>query len=355
MYRLLIRPLLFLINPESVHHLIIRLLQFLLHSKSIRSFARSWYVIDHELLKREVFGLRFDSPVGLAAGFDKDAAVYNEISCFGFSFIEIGTVTPLGQPGNPKPRLFRLPRDKGLINRMGFNNKGLSAAVSQLEKKDRKVIIGGNIGKNTLTDNINAAEDYAKCFEGLYDSVDYFVINVSCPNISSLSELQDRKQLEVITSRLTQIKQNKVLKKPVLIKISPDLDDQQIDDVINIARKYGIDGIIATNTSIERDGLKTNPEVVSEMGNGGLSGLPLRDRSTAVIRYIHEKTGGQLPIIGVGGIMTPRDALEKLDAGATLLQVYTGFIYEGPGLVRKINKAILARNLKSGISIVDGT
>lgn len=347
MYRLLIRPLLFLINPESVHHLIITLLQFFLRSDRLRSFVRSWYVIDHELLKREVFGLKFDNPVGLAAGFDKDAVVYNEISCFGFAFIEIGTITPIGQPGNPKPRLFRLVKDKGLINRMGFNNQGLSAAVSQLEKKNRKVIIGGNIGKNTLTDNANATEDYASCFQGLYDSVDYFVINVSCPNIGSLSELQDRKELDGIVSRLAQIKQNKARKKPVLIKISPDLDDQQIDDVISIARDYGIDGIIATNTSVSRDGLKTGPEAVSEMGSGGLSGSPLRERSTAVIRYIHDKTGGQLPIIGVGGIMTPEDALEKLDAGATLVQVYTGFIYEGPGLVKKINKAILERSLKS--------
>jgi dihydroorotate dehydrogenase len=302
--------------------------------------------MDHELLKREVFGLKFDNPVGLAAGFDKDALIYNEFYCFGFAFIEVGTITPLGQQGNPRPRLFRIVKDQGLINRMGFNNNGLPAAIRQLKKNRERVIIGGNIGKNTLTENRDAPGDYARCFRELYDYVDYFVINVSCPNIGSLSELQDREQLAGIVSHLVQIKQNMALKRPVLIKISPDLTYQQIDDIINIAHEYGLDGIIATNTSLSREGLSTGRERIAEIGSGGLSGRPLSKRSTEIIRYIHRKTGGDLPIIGVGGILTPEDALEKLEAGASLVQIYTGFIYEGPGLVKRINKAILARGYK---------
>jgi len=343
MYKLIIRPFLFLFNPEFIHDIIVRFVRFFFRSRLISYIIRELYAIEHEALEREVFGLKFRNPVGLAAGFDKNAEVFNEFSVFGFAFVEVGTITPHGQPGNPKPRLFRLGKDKGLINRMGFNNKGMFEAAGQLAKKDRKVIIGGNIGKNTLTDINEAIEDYARCFEELYDCVDYFVVNVSCPNIENLNELQNKKQLGGIISRLVQIKQNKALKRPILVKISPDLDEKQLDDVISVALEYAIDGIIATNTSISREGLTINTEEISALGNGGLSGQPICSRSTDVIRYIHKKTGGSLPIIGVGGIMSPEDALEKLEAGATLLQLYTGFIYEGPGLVKRINKAIIKR------------
>jgi dihydroorotate dehydrogenase len=343
MYKLLIRPFLFLFDPEFIHHLIVALVKCFFRNNLINSVVRSLYTVKHEKLEREVFGLKFSNPVGLAAGFDKDAKVFNELSCFGFAFVEVGTITPLGQPGNPKPRLFRLIKDKGLINRMGFNNKGLTEAVKQLEGKDRRIIVGGNIGKNTQTDISAAVEDYARSFEGLYDHVDYFVINVSCPNIASLNELQDRKQLSGIVARLTQIRQNKALKRPILIKISPDLEDQQIKEIIDVAGEYGIDGIIAANTSVSREGLLTAKEKINKLGKGGLSGEPLCKRSTEIIKYIYQKTDGRLPVIGVGGIMTAEDALEKLDAGAVLVQIYTGFIYEGPGLVKKINKAILKR------------
>ena len=285
--------------------------------------------------------MRFENPVGLAAGFDKNAEFFNQFSAFGFSFIEIGTVTPVGQPGNPRPRSFRLKKDRALINRMGFNNHGVKAAAEKLMKRRTRVIIGGNLGKNTATPNENAVEDYATVFQELYDAADYFVVNVSCPNISDLSHLQDREQLDGILGRLSTIRAGKAVRKPVLVKISPDLNKSQIDDVIELIDQHGMDGVIATNTSISREGLTTDATLVKEVGNGGLSGQPIRELSTGVIRYIHKKTEGKLPIIGVGGIMSPSDALEKIEAGATLVQVYTGFIYEGPSLVRRINKSIL--------------
>jgi len=343
MYKAIIRPLLFLLQPETVHHLVVFLVKTIFIIPGIKPLFRSIYRIRDEKLEREIFGLKFENPVGLAAGFDKNATFFNQFSAFGFSFIEIGTVTPMGQAGNTKPRSFRLVKDKALINRMGFNNYGASAAVERLLKRKSNIIIGGNLGKNTATPNEKAVDDYSAVFKELYDVADYFVVNVSCPNISDLSHLQDREQLQGILSELSRIRKDQASSKPVLVKISPDLNNKQIDDVIDLIGEFEMDGIIATNTTITRGGLKTSNDIVEEIGKGGLSGRPLRERSTEIISYIHSKTNGKLPIIGVGGIMTAEEALEKLEAGASLIQLYTGFIYEGPGLVRKINKSILKK------------
>lgn len=277
----------------------------------------------------------------MAAGFDKNAEAFNEFSHFGFSFIEIGTVTPKAQPGNPKPRSFRLPRDLSLINRMGFNNKGVDEAVKRLKRKNPRIVIGGNIGKNTATPNDKALEDYVTVFNKIYNHVDYLVINLSCPNIKNMTELQDKEQTMRILNELTRLRSSRNNEKPLLLKISPDLNNQQLDDVVDLFYSTGIDGVVATNTSIQRENLSTDPELVKQIGEGGLSGKPLSNRSTEVIRYLAEKSKGQMPIIGVGGIMTTQDALEKLSAGATLVQIYTGFIYNGPGFVKKINRELI--------------
>ena len=294
-------------------------------------------------LEREVFGLKFDNPVGLAAGFDKDAKLFDELASFGFGFIEIGTVTPLPQDGNPKPRLFRLKDDSGLINRMGFNNQGIEAVVARLRRKKSDIIIGGNIGKNKVTPNEEAANDYAICFEKLFPYVDYFAVNVSSPNTPGLRDLQEKAPLTALLNSLQELNNKKDIRKPILLKIAPDLTNEQLDDIIDIVADTKIDGVIATNTTIDRSGLKTDKNKVDAIGNGGLSGKPVGLRSTEVIKYLADKSNRAFPIIGVGGIHSAEDALEKLDAGATLLQVYTGFIYEGPSLVKRINKAILKR------------
>jgi dihydroorotate dehydrogenase len=343
MYKGFLRPILFLLKPETVHHLVVGGIKFLFFLPFVKSVFKSVFSIDDKSLRKEVFGLTFENPVGLAAGFDKNASFYNQFGAFGFSFIEIGTVTPVGQSGNPKPRSFRLPEDKALINRMGFNNNGVDKVVERLRKRKTRIVIGGNIGKNTSTDNEDAIDDYARCFTDLYDYVDYLVINVSCPNISDLSHLQDREQLKGILERLSSLRAGMTPIKPLLVKISPDLNFQQIDDVIDLIGEYGLDGIVATNTTVTRNYLQTDKIIVEKIGNGGLSGKPITNRSTEIIRYIHNKTNGKLPIIGVGGIMSVRDALEKLEAGASLIQIYTGFIYEGPALVKRINKALVRR------------
>ena len=294
-------------------------------------------------LEREVFGLKFDNPVGLAAGFDKDAKLFDELASFGFGFIEIGTVTPLPQDGNPKPRLFRLKDDSGLINRMGFNNQGIEAVVARLRRKKSDIIIGGNIGKNKVTPNEEAANDYAICFEKLFPYVDYFAVNVSSPNTPGLRDLQEKEPLTALLNSLQKLNNKKDIRKPILLKIAPDLTNEQLDDIITIVADTKIDGVIATNTTINRSGLKTDKNKVDAIGIGGLSGKPVGLRSTQVIKYLADKSNRAFPIIGVGGIHSAEDALEKLDAGATLLQVYTGFIYEGPSLVKRINKAILKR------------
>ena len=342
MYKLLIRPFLFLLDPEKVHHLSFTFIK-LLSKIGFSGLFRFLYLIDDERLEREVFGIKFKNPVGLAAGFDKNAELYNELSNFGFGFIEIGTVTPKPQAGNPKKRLFRLKADHAIINRMGFNNLGVFEAVETLKKK-HNVIIGGNIGKNKITPNNLAIKDYLICFDALFDHVDYFVVNVSSPNTPGLRELQDKEPLTALLIALKRenhkyAQSKQVIEKPILLKIAPDLSNEQLLDIIQIVEDTRISGIIATNTTIARENLKSDYFLVEE--KGGLSGKPLANRSTEVIRFLSEKSNKAFPIIGVGGIHSTEDALEKLEAGADLIQLWTGFVYEGPALVKKINKAIL--------------
>lgn len=341
MYKLLIRPILFLFDPEKIHHFIFSMLKFGSKVPGKSAVIRSLYQVNDKRLERELFGLKFKNPVGLAAGFDKNAGLYNELANFGFGFIEIGTVTPKGQTGNPKKRLFRLKSDKGIINRMGFNNDGLEAAIEQLKKNKGKLIIGGNIGKNTNTAPENYTSDYLECFNALHPYVDYFVLNVSCPNVGSHAKLTDKDYLEELISAVQ--KANNVFdkKKPILLKIAPDLNDIQLDEIIELVATTKIDGVIASNTSIDRSNLKADPKRLLEIGNGGLSGQPIREKSTQVIKYLADKSNKAFPIIGVGGIHSAQDALEKIEAGADLIQIYTGFIYEGPKLIKDINKAIL--------------
>lgn len=305
------------------------------------SLFRSLYVVEDAKLERKLFGLTFKNPVGLAAGFDKNAVLYNELANFGFGFIEIGTVTPIGQIGNPKKRLFRLKDDKGIINRMGFNNEGLQAAITQLKKNKGKLIIGGNIGKNTQTKPEDYTQDYLECFNTLHPYVDYFVLNVSCPNVGSHAKLNDKDYLLELIGTVQ--KANKTFKnqKPILLKIAPDLNEGQLDEIVELIAETNLDGVIASNTSVDRTGLKASEERLKEIGNGGLSGQPIKEKSTQVIKYLSTKSKQSFPIIGVGGIHSAKDALEKIEAGADLVQIYTGFIYEGPSLIRKINKAIL--------------
>jgi dihydroorotate dehydrogenase len=341
MYKSLVRPLLFKMYPETVHELVVGGVKTAHRIPGLPWIMTKWFEVSNAKLETDVLGLHFKNPVGLAAGFDKNASFYNEFSAFGFGFIEIGTVTPKPQSGNPKPRSFRLPADKALINRMGFNNSGVDVAAQRLRKRKPGLIIGGNIGKNTLTPNCSAPDDYLTVFKGLYDVVDYFVVNVSCPNVSNLKELQDKEALTQILGAIAECRKDQTIRKPVLLKIAPDLNNHQIDDVLNVVTDTGIDGIVAANTSISREGLQTDIQRIQAIGNGGLSGAPLKQRSTEIIRHISKQTSGKLPIIGVGGIMRPEDALEKLEAGASLIQIYSGFIYEGPALVKRINKAIL--------------
>jgi dihydroorotate dehydrogenase len=341
MYKSLIRPLLFKYDPEKVHHFTFSSLSFLNKIPCFPALFNSLYAIDDKRLEREVFGLKFKNPVGLAAGLDKDAKLYKELSNCGFGFIEIGTLTPQPQEGNPKKRLFRLRQDSAIINRMGFNNGGVQAAVERLKNNPKgkgHVLIGGNIGKNKVTLNEDAASDYKICFDTLYDYVDYFVVNVSSPNTPNLRELQDKEPLTDLLQKLQDKNREKPKAKPILLKIAPDLTDEQLLDIIDIVKTTGIAGVIATNTTISREGLVSAAK--KEMG--GLSGKPLTKRSTEVIRFLAEKSDRAFPIIGVGGIHSPEDAIEKLEAGASLIQLYTGFIYEGPALVKAINKKILS-------------
>jgi len=334
MYKSIVRPLLFKFDPEGVHHFSFRSIK-LLSKLGLTRLAKSSFQVEDKGLEREVFGLKFKNPVGLAAGFDKDAKLYQELSDFGFGFVEIGTLTPKPQPGNPKKRLFRLKEDQAIINRMGFNNGGVEAAVARL-KKNKNVLIGGNIGKNKVTPNEEAFNDYKICFEALYDYVDYFVVNVSSPNTPNLRALQDKEPLTKLLAGLQELNKLKG-GKPILLKIAPDLTDEQLLDIIDIVKTTQIAGVIATNTTISREGLKSE----NRAETGGLSGKPLKDRSTEVIRFLSVKSNKSFPIIGVGGIHSAADALEKLEAGASLIQLYTGFIYEGPGLIKRINQEIL--------------
>lgn len=336
MYKLLIRPILFCFDPEQVHHFTFSLIRFLNKIPGFGNLFQSIYEVKNPKLERVVFGLKFKNPVGLAAGFDKDAKLYEELSNFGFGFIEIGTLTPKPQDGNPKKRLFRLKEDSAIINRMGFNNGGVLEAVERL-KKNNDVLIGGNIGKNKNTPNEEATSDYEICFETLFPYVDYFVVNVSSPNTPNLRALQDKEPLTHLLQTLQNLNLKKPKQKPILLKIAPDLTNEQLLDIIDIVNETKIAGVIATNTTLSREGLQS--ENKTEMG--GLSGKPLTKRSTEVIRFLSEKSNKSFPIIGVGGIHSADDAIEKLNAGAALVQLYTGFIYEGPKLIKEINKRIL--------------
>lgn len=342
MYKLL-RSVLFFFDAEKVHYFTTGMLHFSLSVPGGKLMFKKLFGVNDSRLKTTVFGLTFDNPVGLAAGFDKNATMYNDLAYCGFGFIEIGTLTPKGQPGNEKPRLFRLKEDNAIINRMGFNNDGVEIAVEQLKNRKTNIIIGGNIGKNKVTSNEDADSDYLMAFNVLHPYVDYFVVNVSSPNTPNLRALQEKEPLMKLLQSLKDENSLKKIQKPILLKIAPDLTNEQLDDIVEIVQTTKIDGVIATNTTIERSGLKSSKELVDKIGAGGVSGKPLAKRSTEVIRYLSEKSDKSFPIIGVGGIHSPEDALEKLDAGASLIQIYTGFIYEGPGLVKRINKAILKR------------
>jgi dihydroorotate dehydrogenase len=344
MYTLL-KTILFRLSPELAHHFTFSLIKF----PFISSIAGRLYRRNSNVLKKTVFGLEFRNPVGLAAGLDKDAIAFNELGKLGFGFVEIGTVTPLPQPGNEKPRLFRLVKDQALINRMGFNNYGAAAAAKRLRRRTTKgLVIGGNIGKNKLTPNDKAEADYIACFNALYDVVDYFVVNVSSPNTPDLRDLQEKEPLTRLLNSLQDINHKRLHPKPILLKIAPDLSDSQLDDIIEIVRQTHTAGVIATNTTVGRDGLSYTADEIRAFGPGGLSGKPLRDRSTYVIRYLKKKSNNAFPVIGVGGIHSAGDAIEKMEAGADLVQLYTGFIYRGPGLVSEINSQLIKKYQWSG-------
>ncbi|PKP45161.1 MAG: dihydroorotate dehydrogenase (quinone) [Bacteroidetes bacterium HGW-Bacteroidetes-12] len=341
MYKFFVKPLLFAMQPEKAHYFAVGCLTFFTKIPGGTWILKAMFDVTDKKLERKLFGLTFKNPVGLAAGFDKDARWFNQLANLGFGFIEIGTLTPKAQVGNPKPRLFRIVEDEGLINRMGFNNLGAENAIQRLKNRKTNIIIGGNIGKNTATANDDALEDYLFNFNTLHDYVDYFVVNVSCPNVKDLTKLQDTPFLLNLLGELKKINTTKAKPKPILLKIAPDLNNSQLDEIIEIVAQTNIDGIIATNTTTSREGLKTDKNRIEEIANGGLSGKPLKNRSTEVIRYLATKSNKAFPIIGVGGIHSAEDALEKLEAGADLIQLYTGFIYEGPGLIRAINKKIV--------------
>ncbi len=353
MYKTLVRPLLFRLPPEAAHHFAFAQLGHLLGSAWTQRLARRWYALSDPALARQLWGLTFPNPIGLAAGFDKNAERVDAFAALGFGFVEIGTLTPRPQPGNPAPRLFRLPADGALINRMGFNNEGAAAAALRLQRRRSHVMVGGNIGKNKDTPNEAALADYLHSYDALREVVDYFVVNVSSPNTPNLRALQEKAPLRALLTALLAHNAAQAQPRPILLKIAPDLSLPQLDDVLDIVLDTGTDGLIATNTTIGRAGLRTPAGRVTAYGAGGLSGPPLRDQATAVIRHVVRQTNGRLPIIGVGGITTPDDALEKLDAGAALIQLYTGFVYEGPALIRNIQRALLsrahARALPSGV------
>lgn len=347
MYKSVIRSILFKFDPEAVHYFTFNAIRILSKIPFVSALIRSLFLVQHPALERELFGLTFNNPVGLAAGFDKNAVLFEELTNFGFGFIEVGTVTPKPQSGNPKKRLFRLKDDQGLINRMGFNNAGLEAMIKNLKSNSKRLIIGGNIGKNTATHPDNYTHDYATCFKALHPYVDYFVLNVSCPNVGSHAKLTDKDYLEELILEMKRLNGTFETPKPILLKIAPDLNALQLDDIIALILDTKIAGVIASNTSVSREGLQTSKSKLAAIGNGGLSGKPIQSKSTEVIRYLSEKSNKAFPIIGVGGIHSAEDALAKIEAGADLVQIYTGFVYEGPSLIKRINKALIKRQYSS--------
>lgn len=347
MYKYFIRPLLFRLNPEFAHNLTLRVLKTFRRLPFLRPLVRLFYKRTYPSLAREVFGLQFPNPVGLAGGLDKNAECYNELSDFGFGFVEIGSLTPQPQEGNPKPRLFRLPKDRAIINRMGINNKGVLSAIKNLKEHRPEVLVAANIAKNTTSETpAQGAKDYDYAFSMLYDFVDFFVVNVSCPNVEGLTHLQDISYLSDIMDGILDKRMNMEVYKPVLIKVSPDISQDQVDEILDYALRYGVDGIIAGNTTRGREGLTADGRKIEEIGKGGLSGAPLYEKSLAMVRYIASKVKGKLPVVGTGGIMTPQQAQEMLDAGASLVEIYTGFIYEGPAFPRRILKYLNTQTTK---------
>jgi dihydroorotate dehydrogenase len=340
MYKLIIQPILFLLPAETAHRFVFGLLKIIFKIPLARALLNRIFRYESPQLRKTLMGLNFSNPIGLAAGFDKNAELIDEFSTLGFGFIEIGTVTPQPQTGNDKPRLFRLKTDQALINRMGFNNEGMLAVAKRLKKRRSRVIVGGNIGKNKNTPNEQALNDYMLCFRELFAYVDYFVVNVSSPNTPNLRALQEKEPLQTLLQALQAENQTHSSPKPILLKIAPDLTNEQLDEVIEVIQSTQIAGVIATNTTIARTDLQTSPAQIAQIGMGGLSGKPLRNRATEVIKYLRQRLDNQIVIIGVGGIFTAQDAQEKLDAGADLVQVYTGFVYEGAGMIKKIKKQL---------------
>ena len=343
MYTLL-RSLLFLLPAESAHHFTLGMLKIACKIPFGKSALRALFDSENPSSQKELFGLQFKNSVGLAAGFDKNAKYIDELACLGFGFIEIGTVTPIAQEGNPLPRLFRLPKDKAIINRLGFNNDGLDAVIERLKKRKSTIIVGGNIGKNKLTPNDKAVDDYVICFKKLFDYVDYFVVNVSSPNTPNLRALQEKDKLFEILNTLQELNRKKSKPKPIILKIAPDLNRAELDDVLSVVLESQIAGLISSNTTIDRGGLLTTDAEIEKIGNGGLSGLPVLQKSNEVLAYLQQNNSTGIPIIAVGGISKAGDAVEKINLGAEMVQVYTGFIYEGPGLIKAINKALLKLN-----------
>lgn len=338
MYKHFLKPILFRFNPETAHNLLFSGLAFLRHVPFARSIIRAVYKRESPDTAKEVFGIKFPNPVGLAGGLDKNGEFYNDMANFGFGFVEIGSLTPQPQDGNPKPRCFRVPQDKAIINRFGINNKGVRNAVEHLKKVRPEVIVAANISKNNTSINEDAAKDYESAFALLYDFVDMFVVNVSCPNVVGLTSLQDISFLSEIVDKLLDLRMYYDEYRPILLKVSPDLAKEQLDDIIDYCLRSGIDGLVAGNTTRSRDGLTISQEKIEKIGNGGMSGAPVHKKNLALVKYIHDKTEGKLPIIGVGGIMSGEDAKAMIDAGASLVEIYSGFIYEGPALIKRIIK-----------------
>ncbi len=350
MYQQFLRPLLFWFSAETAHHLTFGALRLLLAFPGGAWLMGRMFRLEDPRLARTVFGLRFPNPVGLAAGFDKDALLAHRWKALGFGFVEVGTVTPRPQPGNPQPRLFRLPQDQALVNRMGFNNAGVEAMVKRLKKaRPDGIVVGANIGKNKDTPNERAAEDYLACFEALFPYVDYFVVNVSSPNTPGLRSLQEKGPLSALLHELQQANKATGRPKPLLLKIAPDLTEAQLDDIVEVALETKLSGLIATNTTISRENLLTNLAELEAIGAGGLSGLPLTLRAWEVKRYLRQRLGPDFPIIGVGGIMETLDARMRLDQGADLIQLYTGYVYQGPMFVKRILRALLWAQTHNGV------